>query len=83
MVVLVVARMIALVGPPCSSALSAMGFPAMSMTANLFASLLFLPVMPWLLHQIGLMGAGLQAIGQALMASGLLTALVWRRSLNH
>lgn len=83
MVVLVIARMIAVIGPPCSSALSAMGFPALSMSANLFASLVFLPILPWLLHQVGLMGAGLQAIGQALLASGLLAGLVWRRSLAH
>ena len=83
MVVLVIARMIAVIGPPCSSALSAMGFPALSMSANLFASLVFLPILPWLLHQAGLMGAGVQAIGQALLASGLLAGLVWRRSLAH
>ena len=83
MVVLVIARMIAVIGPPCSSALSAMGFPALSMSANLFASLIFLPILPWLLLQLGLMGAGLQAICQALLASGLLAVLVWRRSLAH
>ena len=83
MVVLVAARMIAVIGPPCSSALSAMGFPALSMSANLFASLIFLPILPWLLHQAGLMGAGMQAVGQALLASGVLAALVWRRSLAH
>ncbi|WP_257539636.1 lipopolysaccharide biosynthesis protein [Sphingobium sp. CFD-1] len=83
MVVLVIARMIAVIGPPCSSALSAMGHPALSMTANLFASLIFLPVLPWLLHQAGLMGAGVQAVGQAILASALLVGLVWRRSLDH
>ncbi|WP_242123551.1 lipopolysaccharide biosynthesis protein [Sphingobium sp. Sx8-8] len=81
MVVLIAARMIAVIGPPCSSALSAMGYPALSMSANLFASLIFLPVLPWLLQSVGLMGAGIQAVGQALLASGLLAALVWRRSL--
>ncbi|WP_375195644.1 lipopolysaccharide biosynthesis protein [Sphingobium sp.] len=81
MVVLIAARMIAVIGPPCSSALSAMGYPALSMSANLFASLIFLPVLPWLLHHAGLMGAGLQAMGQSLLASALLAGLVWRRSL--
>jgi O-antigen/teichoic acid export membrane protein len=81
MVVLIAARMIAVIGPPCSSALSAMGYPALSMSANLFASLIFLPVLPWLLHHAGLMGAGLQAVGQSLLASALLAGLVWRRSL--
>lgn len=83
MIVLVAARAIAIVGPPCSSALSAMGYPALSMSANLLAGLLFLPVLPWLLHQWGLMGAGIQALGQALLASGLLAGLTWRRSLAH
>ncbi|WP_313807372.1 lipopolysaccharide biosynthesis protein [Sphingobium sp.] len=81
MVVLIAARMIAVIGPPCSSALSAMGYPALSMSANLFASLVFLPVLPWLLQNAGLMGAGVQAVGQALLASLLLAGLVWRRSL--
>jgi O-antigen/teichoic acid export membrane protein len=83
MVVLIAARMIAVIGPPCSSALSAMGYPALSMSANLFASLIFLPVLPWLLNQAGLMGAGLQAVGQATLSSALLAALVWRRSQLH
>lgn len=83
MVVLVAARMIAVVGPPCSSALSAMGHPALSMSANLFAGVIFLPVLPWLLHHSGLMGAGFQAIGQAILASGLLAGLVWHASLKH
>lgn len=83
MIALVVARAIMLVGPPCSSALSAMGYPALSMSANLFASLVFLPVLPWLLLHYGLTGAGAQALGQALLASTLLAGLVWRRSLAH
>ncbi|WP_336957715.1 lipopolysaccharide biosynthesis protein [Sphingobium aquiterrae] len=83
MVVLILARAIAVIGPPCSSALSAMGYPALSMSANLFASILFLPVLPWLLHHAGLMGAGIQAVGQAVLASGMLVLLVWRRSLAH
>lgn len=83
MVMLVAARMIAVVGPPCSSALSVMGHPALSMSANLFASLIFLPVLPWMLRHQGLMGAGAQAVGQALLASGLIAGLVWRASLKH
>ena len=83
MVVLIIARVIALVGPPCSSALSAMGYPALSMSANLFASLIFLPALPWLLGSFGLMGAGIQAVGQALIASLLLGGLAWHRSLSQ
>lgn len=80
MVVLVAARGIALVGPPCTSAISALGHPARSMSANLFSSLVFLPVLPWLLHRYGLMGAGIQAVGQALLASSLLVFFVWHSS---
>lgn len=80
MILLIIARMIAVVGPPCSSALSAMGHPAVSMSANLFAGLIFLPALPWLLETSGLAGAGMQAIGQAALASGLLVLLVWRKS---
>lgn len=83
MIVMVGARAIALIGPPCSSALSAMGHPALSMSANLFASLIFLPALPILLQLFGLMGAGYQAMGQAILASTLLAGLVWRGSLRH
>ncbi|WP_235829503.1 lipopolysaccharide biosynthesis protein [Croceicoccus estronivorus] len=83
MIILVMARTIAMIGPPCSSALSALGHPALSMTANLVSSLAFLPLLPWLLHTCSLMGAGFQALGQALLASGLLALLVWRSSLRR
>ncbi|WP_395397950.1 lipopolysaccharide biosynthesis protein [Novosphingobium sp. BL-8A] len=81
MIVLVLARAIALIGPPCSSAISALGHPGRSMMANLLASLLCLSAMPWLLIRFGLMGAGIQALGQAVFASALLVFLVWRSSL--
>ena len=80
MVMLVLARAITIIGPPCSSALSVMGYPALSMSANLFASMIFLPLFPWLLHQWGLTGAGALALGQSLIASTLLAGLAWRRS---
>lgn len=80
MIVLVVARTIAMIGPPCSSALTALGKPALSMSANLFASLIFLPLLPLLLQRFGLMGAGIQALAQAMLASALLAGLVWRQS---
>lgn len=83
MAVLVIARAIALIGPPCSSALTALGAPMRSMSANLFSSLIFLPPLPFLLDTFGLMGAGYQAMGQAILGSGLLAVLVWRRSLHH
>ena len=80
MVVLVVARAIGLIGPPCSAAISALGHPERSMSANLFASLVLLPALPWLLHSFGLMGAGIQAVGQAILTSALLVVLTWRGS---
>lgn len=80
MAVLVLARALALVGQPCSSALAALGRPGWSMTANLVASLLFLPALPVLLKLFGLDGAGYQAIGQSVAASLLLLFLAWRRS---
>lgn len=83
MVLLVAARAIALVGPPCSSALTALGRPSHSMAANLSANLLFLPTLPAMLHRFGLLGAGIQALGQALVGTGLLVVLVWRASLRH
>jgi O-antigen/teichoic acid export membrane protein len=83
MVVLVAARAIALIGPPCSSALSALGQPSRSVAANLVASLAFLGALPWMLLHFGLMGAAWQAMGQAVTASGLLIILVWRCSLRH
>lgn len=83
MAMLVVARAVALIGPPCSSALTALGAPMRSMSANLFSSLIFLPPLPFLLTRFGLMGAGYQAMGQAVLGSALLAFLVWRRSLHH
>ncbi|MEZ5654894.1 MAG: lipopolysaccharide biosynthesis protein [Sphingobium sp.] len=82
-IMLVIARAIMLIGPPCSSALSALGHPALSMSANLFASLVFLVPLPWLLGHFGLMGSGIQALGQALLASTTLAALVWAWSLKR
>ncbi|MGQ3048565.1 MAG: lipopolysaccharide biosynthesis protein [Niveispirillum sp.] len=80
MVVLVLARALAMAGPPCTAALTALGRPGWSMGANLTASLLFLPALPILLDQFGLAGAGIQAVGQALTASLLLLVLTWNRS---
>jgi O-antigen/teichoic acid export membrane protein len=80
MIALVAARAVSLIGPPCTSALTALGHPARSMWANLLASFALLPLLPWLLRHFGLMGAGIQAIAQAIIASSLLAILVWRTS---
>ena len=83
MVMLLISRALAMAGPPSSAALSALGKPGWSMTANLAASLIFLPTLIPLLQVYGLKGAAFQAIGQALFASGLLLALTWRQSARH
>jgi O-antigen/teichoic acid export membrane protein len=80
MIALVAARAVSLIGPPCTSALTALGHPARSMCANLLSSFAFLPLLPWLLTTFGLMGAGIQAVAQAVVANGLLAVLVWRTS---
>lgn len=80
MIALVAARAVSLIGLPCTSALTALGHPDRSMWANLLSSFAFLPLFPWLLTTFGLMGAGIQAVAQAVVASGLLALLVWRTS---
>jgi O-antigen/teichoic acid export membrane protein len=80
MVVLVLARAMALAGPPATAALTALGRPGWSMSANLTANLLFLPILPVLLNLQGLDGAGIQALGQAATVSLLLLILTWKRS---
>lgn len=77
---LVCARIIALIGPPCSSALSALGKPGLSVMSNLGSSLLFLPLLPLMMAEWGLTGAGYQAVCQALLSSVLLAVLIWRYS---
>ncbi|MEZ5689707.1 MAG: lipopolysaccharide biosynthesis protein [Caenibius sp.] len=83
MVVIVVARAMSLIGPPCSSALAALGQPSRSMGANMFASLVCLPILPFALHRFGLIGAGYVAVLQAALGSTLLVYLVWQSSLRR
>ena len=80
MVLLVLARAVAMIGPPCSSALSAMGRPGLSVRSNLWASLTFLPLLPPMMHFWGLAGAGMQAIAQSVAASAMLAVFTWRQS---
>ncbi|RST32282.1 lipopolysaccharide biosynthesis protein [Sphingomonas ginkgonis] len=80
MVLLVLARAIAVAGPPSSAALNALGRPALSMNVNLFISLVMLPVLPLLLLTAGFAGAGLQALLQSALATSLLLVMVWRTS---
>jgi O-antigen/teichoic acid export membrane protein len=80
MIWLVVARAIAMIGPPCSAALAALGRPGLSMTINLLASLVFLPLLVPLLDRWQLAGAGVQALLQASVTSLCLMLFVWRQS---
>jgi O-antigen/teichoic acid export membrane protein len=80
MVWLVAAKAIALVTPPCSAALTAMGRPGLSLRTNLVASLIFIPVLPLLLHGFGLIGAGIGAVGQAMTAAIVMAVMTERIS---
>ncbi|MDZ4093527.1 MAG: oligosaccharide flippase family protein [Paracoccaceae bacterium] len=82
MIWLVIARAILLIAPPCSSALSALGRPGLSVITNLGASLVFLSALPLLLDHFGLIGAGFQAVAQAVAVSGTLGILTARISLK-
>ena len=74
LLLLAAARAVALGAPPFGSALIAMGFPARSITVNLLANLLLLPLLPVFLLGFGLNGAGWHALLQAAVASA---ALAW------
>lgn len=69
---LALARTILLAGPPTSAALTALGRPGLSVSANLVASLGLFLMLPPMLDWQGLTGAGLHALLQALAAVGLL-----------
>lgn len=75
MVWLVAAKAIAVVTPPCSAALTAMGRPGLSLTTNLLASLVFIPILPLFLHGFGLVGAGIQAVGQTFVTAAVMAWL--------
>jgi O-antigen/teichoic acid export membrane protein len=77
---LMLGRVIALPATPSSSALSAMGNPGRSVAINLASNAISLTCLPWLLQVAGLMGSGLQAIIQAVLASSFLAVAVWRRT---
>ncbi len=77
---LALARSILMVGPPISAALTALGRPGLSVTANLVAGLGLFALLPPMLTWWGLTGAGLHALLAAVVASGLLAAFVWRET---
>lgn len=75
---LAVARVIALTGPPTSAALIALGRPGLSVSCNVITNIGLLPLLPILAGVWGLQGAGLHAVVQAALASGLLGLFFWR-----
>ena len=77
LLLLAVARAVALGAPPFTSALIAMGFPSRSITVNLLSNLILLPLLPLFLLWFGLNGAGWHALIQAGVA--LLALAGWVR----
>ena len=75
---LALARTVLLAGPPTSAALVAMGRPGLSVTANLVSSLGLFPLLVLLLSRFGLLGAGLHAVVQAVVAVTLLAVFAAR-----
>lgn len=73
MIWLAVARSVQLAAPPMSAALTAMGRPGLSVWANAVGGGAALLVLPPLVQSMGLAGAGVQALVQALLVVGLLT----------
>ncbi|MFD1765304.1 lipopolysaccharide biosynthesis protein [Sphingorhabdus buctiana] len=78
MIWLALARVLALSGPPTSAALIALGRPGLSVSSNIITSLGLLPLLPLLTAAWGLEGAGMHAVIQSILASGLLGLLLWR-----
>ena len=81
LVYLTIARGFSLAGPPASATLVALGRPGLSVTANLVVNLGLLPLLPLLLANFGLAGAGWHAILQSAMASTLLMWFALRESI--
>ena len=77
---LTVSRVALLIAPPCSAALVALGRPMLSVVANMASGIGLLPLLPLLMLHFGLAGAGVQALAQAILTSGLLIWFVWRES---
>lgn len=69
---LALAQLILLPSPALTAALTALGRPGLSVTANLAATAITYPLLPLLLNRMGLAAAGLQAIAQAVITIALL-----------
>jgi O-antigen/teichoic acid export membrane protein len=77
---LAIARTAWLIAPPASSALTALGRPTLSVSANLAINLGLLPLLPLMMLELGLAGAGWHAILQGAGASAILLLMVLRQT---
>lgn len=77
---LAAARIILLIAPPASAALMALGRPVYSVGSNVTISFCILPLLPLLMMRMGLTGAGIHAVIQAVLTSSALAWFVWRES---
>jgi O-antigen/teichoic acid export membrane protein len=77
LILLALARAVALGAPPLASALTAMGFPSRSISVNLFGNLMLFPLLPVFLKLLGINGAGWHALLVA--AVSLLALAMWFR----
>lgn len=66
------ARAVSAAAPLWSTSLTSLGRPGSSLRINIFCNLLTLPLLPVLLWQMDVNGAGIHALGQALLFSFLL-----------
>jgi O-antigen/teichoic acid export membrane protein len=74
---LALARTIQLAARPLTAALTALGRPGLSVSANLVSGGVLLALLPPLLSSFQLAGAGAHAVLQAVVAVGLLGAHAW------
>jgi O-antigen/teichoic acid export membrane protein len=77
---LAIGRAVRMAGPPISAALTALGRPGLSVSANLVSGGALLVILPPMLVWRGLTGAGLHALIQALAGVGLLVFYLWRET---
>jgi O-antigen/teichoic acid export membrane protein len=66
------ARLAALIASPIASGLTALGKPQRSMAVTLTTNLVLYPLLPLLIWRLGLHGAGLHALFQNVIATGML-----------
>lgn len=75
---LTAAQAVLLVAPPVSAALTALGRPGLSVAGNMLASLVMLPLLPPAMALLGLVGAGMLQLAQAVASATLLLVLLFR-----